>query len=70
MRISETLELSIRDDIDINKLEGYLAREIKRLGSRCLAGYSRRLKRRNWRRQRAGWGAVRKLSGTCSPAWD
>ena len=32
MRISETLELSIPDDMDMNKLEGYLAREIKRFG--------------------------------------
>ncbi len=32
MRISETLELNIPDDMDINKLERYLAREIKRFG--------------------------------------
>ena len=32
MRISETLELSIADDMDIDKLERYLAREIKRFG--------------------------------------
>ena len=32
MRISETLELSIPDDMDIDKLERYLAREIKRFG--------------------------------------
>ncbi len=32
MRISETLELSIPDDMDMDKLEGYLAREIKRFG--------------------------------------
>ena len=32
MRISETLELSITDDMDINKLERYLAREIKSFG--------------------------------------
>ena len=32
MRISKTLELSILDDMDINKPERYLAREIKRFG--------------------------------------
>ena len=32
MRISETLELSIPDDINMNKLEVYLAKEIERLG--------------------------------------
>jgi len=32
MRISETLELSITDDMDMDKLEGYLAKEIKRFG--------------------------------------
>jgi len=32
MRISETLELSIPDDVDIDKLERYLAKEIKRFG--------------------------------------
>jgi len=32
MRIRETLELSISDDMDVNKLERYLAREIKRFG--------------------------------------
>ena len=31
MRISETLELSIPEDgLDVNKLEGYLAKEIER----------------------------------------
>jgi len=37
MRISETLELSIPDDVDINKLERYLAREIKRFGKQVFA---------------------------------
>ena len=32
MRISETLELSIPDDMDMDKLEGYQAREIERFG--------------------------------------
>jgi muconolactone delta-isomerase len=32
MRISDTLELNIPDDIDINKLERYLAKEIERSG--------------------------------------
>ncbi len=32
MRISETLELSIPDDMDMDKLEEYLAREIKSFG--------------------------------------
>ena len=32
MRISETLELSLPDDMDIDKLERYLAREIQRFG--------------------------------------
>jgi len=34
MRISETLELSISDDMDIDKLEGYLAKEIEGFGKR------------------------------------
>jgi len=32
MRISETLEVNIPDDMDIDKLEGCLARETKRFG--------------------------------------
>ena len=32
MRISETLELNTPDDVDIDKLELYLAKEIKRFG--------------------------------------
>ena len=32
MKVSKTLELSIPEDIDIDKLERYLAREMKKFG--------------------------------------
>ena len=32
MRVSETLELSIPDDVDIDKQEQYLAKEMKKCG--------------------------------------
>lgn len=38
MRISETLELSVPDDMDVNQLERYLAREIKKFGKQVVGG--------------------------------
>jgi len=63
MRISETLELSIPDDMDVNKLERYLAREIKRFGKQVFGRVLQEIetKKLEEARQEAVFGRAEKV---------
>jgi len=56
MRISETLELSIPDDVDVNKLERYLAREIKRFGKQVFGKVLQEIEAKKLEEARGGRG--------------
>ncbi len=68
MRISETLELSIPDDMNIDKLEGYLAGEIKRFRKQVFGRALQEIETKKLEEAKGRVGrAGRKLRDTCSP---